>query len=802
MTKSKKRDKKALVKDNNGKKISLLRRVPIGYRLLGAFTVLIALTIVVGIFGILSLRNIADLDKKMFETMTLPLHELGVMGESFEAIRGDIKDAIMSEHTPERQKHVDSIYANADLFISNLDSYKTTLFSDEGRQLEATVRSQFADYMEITKQAIVLAEEGRRGEATRLMNADGFLVRSSIESEFARMAEIKLQAAQETVDNNSSIARASEIFVVAVVGASILVALIMAILVSLSITRPVGKTLKIIERMAKGHFDTRLNLKTGDQIGRMGHALDQFSTLMQHGVFANMRRIADGDVSMDFPKLDDNDEITPALQTMVDSIREMAADTNRLVEAAVAGDLSVRANADKHSGEYRKIVEGINATLDAVVDPIEAASDFMNQMAEGRYDSLLENKHQGSYAKLIDDINKVVTSLNIMKSEMDELVENAIGGNLSHRADSSALQGNYAVIVGGVNDTLDAVIKPVEEASEVLSEMAIGNLEVRVTGDYKGDHAKIKEALNATLVSLGGYIEEISTVLSEISRGNLALEIDRDYLGDFGQIKLALNLIITSLNSIIGEIRVAADQVAAGSKQVSQGSQTLSQGTTEQASSIEELTATITQIASQTRQNATSAGEANSLSAQARDNAKQGNSQMQRMIEAMNEISESSNSISKIIKVIDDIAFQTNILALNAAVEAARAGQHGKGFAVVAEEVRNLAARSAEAARETTLLIEGSIAKVGDGNEIADETAKSLEQIVVDVTRTAEIISNIAYASNEQASGLAQINEGVAQVSNVVQSNSATAEESAAASEELSSQAQLLNELTGRFQLS
>ena len=173
---------------------------------------------------------------------------------------------------------------------------------------------------------------------------------------------------------------------------------------------------------------------------------------------------------------------------------------------------------------------------------------------------------------------------------------------------------------------------------------------------------------------------------------------------------------------------------------------TLSQGTTEQASSIEELTATITQIASQTRQNATSAGEANSLSAQARDNAKQGNSQMQRMIEAMNEISESSNSISKIIKVIDDIAFQTNILALNAAVEAARAGQHGKGFAVVAEEVRNLAARSAEAARETTLLIEGSIAKVGDGNEIADE--------------------------------------------------------SAAASEELSSQAQLLNELTGRFQLS
>jgi methyl-accepting chemotaxis protein len=241
--------------------------------------------------------------------------------------------------------------------------------------------------------------------------------------------------------------------------------------------------------------------------------------------------------------------------------------------------------------------------------------------------------------------------------------------------------------------------------------------------------------------------------------------------------------------------------VASGSRQVSEGSQSLSQGTTEQASSIQELTATITEIAAQTRQNATNANEANQLASQARENAIKGNQQMQHMIEAMTEISTSSSNISKIIKVIDDIAFQTNILALNAAVEAARAGQHGKGFAVVAEEVRNLAARSAEAARETTVLIEGSIQKVGDGNAIALETGKSLDMIVEDISRTDDLIDSIANASNEQASGLAQINEGVVQVSNVVQANSATSEQSAAASEELSSQAQLLKELTGSFKL-
>ncbi len=287
----------------------------------------------------------------------------------------------------------------------------------------------------------------------------------------------------------------------------------------------------------------------------------------------------------------------------------------------------------------------------------------------------------------------------------------------------------------------------------------------------------------------------------EIAGGNLDVDVKIDSRDEVGELGTAFVKMTDHINEIMTNIDSAAEQVAAGSKQIADSSMGLSQGATEQASSIEELTASIEEISAQTRLNADSAGEANALAELTRTNAVEGNNEMKRMLKSMEEINESSTNISKIIKVIDEIAFQTNILALNAAVEAARARQHGKGFAVVAEEVRNLAARSADAAKETTRMIEGSIKKVDDGTKIATTTAAALNQIVDDVAKVSEIVENIAIASNEQAIGISQINQGIMQVSEVVQMNSATSEESAAASEELSSQAELLREQAARFTL-
>ncbi len=296
-------------------------------------------------------------------------------------------------------------------------------------------------------------------------------------------------------------------------------------------------------------------------------------------------------------------------------------------------------------------------------------------------------------------------------------------------------------------------------------------------------------------------LNKLVGVADKIADGNLDVSIDIDSKDEVGVLGNAFMRMTDNLNDVMSNINSASEQVSTGARQVSDSSMALSQGATEQASSIEELTASLEEISSQTKLNAGNANQANDLARTAKTNAMQGNVQMKEMLKAMEEINESSSNISKIIKVIDDIAFQTNILALNAAVEAARAGQHGKGFAVVAEEVRTLAARSANAAKETTDMIEGSIKKAESGTKIAKDTAVSLDEIVNQIEKVAVLVNDIATASNEQASGIGQINQGIMQVSDVVQTNSATSEESAAASEELSSQAELLKDMVSKFKL-
>ena len=471
------------------------------------------------------------------------------------------------------------------------------------------------------------------------------------------------------------------------------------------------------------------------------------------------------------------------------------------------GDLSSRNELDQIGIKIDQFVHYLQrfiiVTINNIAEgDIEAVATFTKNLGEDSGQTpefiaaILEND------KLTNPLMQTVNIISTMLSSTMELTDNIIAGNMRSRIDTSEFNGEWLKLAAGINGIVDVMGAPVAEASMVMTQMAQGDLQIRVVGDYKGDHERfIKTPLNLSLSNISSYVSEISEVLTAMANSDLKQEIVNDYPGDFSPIKDALNLIISSFNKVLTEMHTAADQVTAGARQVSDGSQTLSQGATIQASSVEQLTASLNEIASQTKKNAINANEASELAIETRGNAINGNARMKDLQNAMEDINISSKSISKIIKVIDDIAFQTNILALNAAVEAARAGQHGKGFAVVAEEVRNLAARSAAAANQTTDLIEGSIKKVELGTKIANETATALDKIVSDITKSANLISEIAEASNSQATGISQINQGVEQVSQVVQANSATAEESAAASEELSGQAEMLKGMIGRFKL-
>jgi len=345
-------------------------------------------------------------------------------------------------------------------------------------------------------------------------------------------------------------------------------------------------------------------------------------------------------------------------------------------------------------------------------------------------------------------------------------------------------------------------LSPINSIVALSENMGNGILDSDISVNTKDELGELAVISKRTSQKLGEYIKEISDVLGKLSNGDLDADVVSDYVGDFAPIKKALLAIIKTLNSTFLEIRVSSEQVSSGSEQVSNGAQALAQGATEQASSVEELSAAITEILAHVKNNAEHAVSANTNVSKVRSEIEISNKYMGEMVSAMSQINNSSSQIGKIIKTIEDIAFQTNILALNAAVEAARAGSAGKGFAVVADEVRNLASKSAEAAKNTTALIENSVNQVKNGTRIADETAKSLLRVVESVKIVSDTVQQISQASNQQSEAIGQVTLGVEQISSVVQTNSATAEESAAASEELSSQAQMLKTLVGKFKLS
>lgn len=347
----------------------------------------------------------------------------------------------------------------------------------------------------------------------------------------------------------------------------------------------------------------------------------------------------------------------------------------------------------------------------------------------------------------------------------------------------------------------NSITRPIKLAEEVADEMAKGNFDVDM--DYKSNDelGRLANSIHHMTVNIKAVVDDTARMLEEMAVGNFDISTQADYIGEFQRVNSSMSKIIMKLSETLSSIRISADSVNLGAGHVSAGAQTLSQGTTEQASALEELLVSVEGVSQQVKENASNADKANDISAKVGTQLVYSNQQMEKMMKAIMEIEGKSKEIGKIIKVIDDIAFQTNILALNAAVEAARAGASGKGFAVVADEVRNLAGKSAQAAKESTAHIQEAIEAVNEGTRIAEETARAIEEVVNNAKQVVEDVTKIANASNQQADAISQITIGLDQIASVVQNNAATAEESAAASEELAGQATSLEDEVRKFRL-
>ncbi len=430
------------------------------------------------------------------------------------------------------------------------------------------------------------------------------------------------------------------------------------------------------------------------------------------------------------------------LNAVVKMMSELLAETDKIIKAAADGELDQRADATIFVGGWNKLVAGVNDTITNIVNPLMVTADYVDKISKGDIPAKITDIYKGQYNIIKSNLNTCIDAVNALVADANILSQAAVAGKLATRADATKHQGDYRKIVQGVNDTLDAVIGPLNVSAEYVDRISKGDVPEKITDNYNGDFNTIKGNLNVLIDAMN----DITKAAKEIAGGNLAVSIkDRS---DKDELMRALTEMVEKVTGVVSEVRTAADNVASGSQQHST-SQEMSQGATEQAASAEEVSSSMEQMVSNIKQNADNAQQTEKIALKAAQDAKEGGKAVTETVSAMKEIA------SK-ISIIEEIARQTNLLALNAAIEAARAGEHGKGFAVVATEVRKLAERSQVAAGEINQLSATSV-------DVAEKAGEMLTRIVPDIQRTAELVSEINAASNEQNSGAEQINKAIQQ---------------------------------------
>jgi methyl-accepting chemotaxis protein len=724
---------------------SIQRRVTIGVKILGGNVIILAFLIILALVTFSGLSSIG-LEVESLEVQTTVVEtitniEKNQLEQSIWLERafkyGGMGEAAKDKfHHAEEEFHslatnVDDDVAAAISFLKNLETHSEEE-ANENHELVTRleeIEAEHGDFDHSADNILSLLEHGEIHEAESLeeeLALEEDHLNHSIEALLLDVEHSIQSSTHAVVEHERSMLR----LMIIITSIAAIIGLVLAWFIAGSITNALARINEIAKDIAQGDLSKRITHTQKDEIGDLSSSINEMV-----GSLRQSEEDAEANLNM---------------------IKGVVAEVNKTAAEQKLGDIEVRAQIGDATGEFKDLVVGFNDALDSVIAPVMDGITILQEYAAGDLSNRMRDL-PGKQIVLTDGLNAIQKNLRELIDEGVELATAAEQGDLEKRGDTTKFSGGYREIIAGMNATLDFVLKPITEASTVLSKMAEGDLSTRVTGDYKGDHAIIKDALNSSL---------------------------------------------DSMNSLLGEVLIAIDQVASGSNEVSGASQSLSQGATEQAASLEEVSSSVVEIGAQTKQNADNASQANQLANQAGTSATVGNEHMQQMLSAMTEINDSSAQVQKIIKVIDEIAFQTNLLALNAAVEAARAGVHGKGFAVVAEEVRNLAQRSAKAANETTDLIEGSVTKAENGGRIAEDTANALSEIVVSVTKVNDLVGEIDSASREQSTAISEISEAIGQIDQVTQSNTANAEESAAASEELAGQSARLKEMISTFTLS
>jgi methyl-accepting chemotaxis protein len=706
------------------------------------------------------------------------------------ALNGAIMYAMLRGDT-DTQNQLEKLSIFSEKITNRYQELEALLTQPKAVQQLAKVADARKTYREALKGVVILLRSNKPEEAAvealgPLLEAQNTYVQS-VNTLIALLSQNAQQIGTQAVQQ----AQDTHWLMIGLGALAALLSVLFGVLITRSITVPTRQLLHSVEQMAQGDFSHRITLQRQDEIGQLAQAM----------------------------------------RALHSAVHGMTADAQLLVKAAVEGKLSTRADETRHQGDFRTIVQGVNHTLDAVIGPLNVAAGYVQRIAKGDIPPRINDNYQGDFNALKNNLNTCIDAVQALVADAKLLSQAAVEGKLATRADASRHQGDFGKIVQGVNNTLDAVIGPLNVAAKYMDDISRGAIPAKITDPYQGDFNTIKNNLNTCIEAINALVDDATMladtaaqgqlatradasrhqgdfrkivqginqtldgivlpvneavgVLKEMERGNLTRKIKGNYRGDLGDFKDVVNNTVDKLSQAILEVNTTASNLVSATAQVSATSQSLAQASSEQAASVEQTSASISQMAASIQQNTDNAKIADGMSAQGSQRATEGGQAVSETVGAMQQI-------ARKIGIVNDIAYQTNLLALNAAIEAARAGEHGRGFAVVAAEVRKLAERSQVAAQEISQLALNSVG-------MAERAGALLDQIVPGAQKTADLVQEIAAASQEQSTSASQITVAIGQLNQITQQNASASEELAATAEEMSSQAANLQEVMAFF---
>lgn len=757
-------------------------------KLLAGSIAVSALLAALSVFSIMRLSAINEDLTKVGKTSMPAVEQAGKIETALNRLRTLEMRLILESNETDRVEIMNSMGQTIAAMKNSQSEYERVITSTEAKQAYENAKVALADYLQKHEQFVNLDRQKQKAEAQHWLLTE------------AKRSFDQCTAAMETVEKRNSddvaevLKAGADTFNsgrLTLIGLS-LVTGILSLFIGWWTARYVSRNVSIVaDRVAQ--------LK-GLCITNLGKAMDALS----HGdlKFEIMTGTPEFDVK-------GNDEIS-ALQESINGIIQQTKntvaafeksrvlmlglidETTELTKAAANGKLETRADGNKFDGSFKELLTGINTLLDTIVDRITVVSQRVEQLRG----LCVTNLGRATDAMANGDLKfEIVTGTEFLDTNSNDAL-----GKLGESVNGIIKQTQGTV--ASFEKSRTTILNVIEETNRLAGAARVGDLEARANANnYKGNYAELLTGINNLVEGIAKPLSEIGEVINQMAQQNMAARANGDYKGEYDTLKRNVNRAAEALDQALTQVGEAAEQVSTASNQISAGSQALAKGASEQASSLEEVAGSLQELASMTKQNTGNAKEARSLTEGARASAELGVENMVRLSEAINQIKASSDATAKIVKTIDEIAFQTNLLALNAAVEAARAGDAGKGFAVVAEEVRNLAMRSAEAAKNTANLIEESVKNATTGVTLNENVDKNLKEINEQVRKVTEMMAEIAAASDQQSHGVDQINVAVEQMNQVTQQTAANAEESAATAEELTGQSETLLSMVNSFQL-